>query len=254
MQAHNGISGIDNVRPGGPESEHPATAEGLQGSAAGHLQQNQNPGNGFHAVAVAGVDQHPHGHPQGLQHAQYYAQQMCYGPGIPFQYLPGMPGTGGKEHDAAGNGLPPVNMQPDPGKPSWGNHGEIGAAVQGNHATQGGPPGGTAVAGGPHGGMTAFYGRSFVGSASEGQHSSLIASTATLTSVTKMTWTDFQKYALLALFSYRYIPRRRRGKPSNTRELTRAIQQKMQAKDNCTIQCGGNDNEPNAIMTNLGRS
>lgn len=162
-----------------PRSKHPVAGAGVQ--ATGDLHRNETPGNGFHPGTGAGMYQPPHGHPQGWHHGPMHAQQMYYGPGVPPLF--GMPGAGNADHAAVRHAVLPVYTQHD-------QHGGMGAAAQG------GPPGVMAVAGGPHGGMSAFNGSTSPRSALEGRQSSLNASTATNTTVTKRTWTDFQKCAL----------------------------------------------------------
>lgn len=169
-----------------PHSDYPDAATRVQGPAAGDLHPEQYPGYGLHPGA--GMYQQSYGHPQGFYDAQNYAQRMYYGPGMPPH--PGMPIVGGSAYNAATRATVPVNIQPDP-------HAGIGGPAQGGPAVKDGPPGVMAVAGVPHEGMATINRSSFVGSAGEGQNSSLIASTATLTTsnVTKMTcqWTDFQR-------------------------------------------------------------
>ena len=119
-----------------------------------------------------------------------------------------------------GAGPPGLNEGPGPmtGPPGQGFRVDAGEDL--NY------PGGLRNVGAmPHGALPGGRGRS-VGSAEQHQ-SSLNASTATITNITKMSWTDFQRYAFVLLFL---------GSPSFAQVCNAAVLPVVRINDMC-CQC-----------------
>lgn len=139
-----------------------------------------------HAVTGAGTHKHPCGNPGGLYNAQDYAGHVSYEPTIPvlpwFRNLKYMQGR----DDAMRNATFTVNMKPDAFR-------ALGGIVHSGHAVQDGLPVVGAADIVHHGEELAIHVSSVPGSTTGGQFSPLSALTETQTTVSKTTWTDFQK-------------------------------------------------------------
>ena len=162
-------------------SAHPpaAVATTSQWPIGALVGPNHTPNHALHPPPVAllaGMPQHPPGHPYGFQNASHYAAPLFYGPGMPplsaqpgaaaVGTLPGGPGAGGGAH---------AQMH--------------GKGQHGWYAGAGGPP----HPGAP--GMAPMPGQPRHGAPASARQPSLEASTATSTvsSVTKTTWSQFQR-------------------------------------------------------------